>query len=375
MKKWLWVIAALLAAAALFLSYRFSSPGRHEQQLKLWYVSGEFSPADMELLASRYNDQRQGERYTLVPRGFSTEEELAAAFEQSRPDLLLCSYDRAASLGSREQLADLDGADWDYLPEIEDSLPYAGRSFFPLGSAVQVLVYNEEALAEGDIPVEFASLEALCATAEAWFAKTGRPFFTADAVTPLLAVWCGSLGYELQGNAERDALNQDFCRVYNQVAQCAYSGSFLPPTEDANGLVEVGEPPCALIPSNQATTLAEGCAAVPLPLPEGGAAVYVPEIVGLAVTGANSYAMPWARDFLLWLREEYSPWDALRLGLIPCTADTNGRPDLALSKLLMQVGESRKPLIYAPLSGYRENRREMENQLRHALDLLYGSVI
>ena len=140
-------------------------------------------------------------------------------------------------------------------------------------------------------------------------------------------------------------------------------------------MVEVGEPPCALIPSNQATTLAEGCAAVPLPLPEGGAAVYVPEIVGLAVTGANSYAMPWARDFLLWLREEYSPWDALRLGLIPCTADTNGRPDLALSKLLMQVGESRKPLIYAPLSGYRENRREMENQLRHALDLLYGSVI
>ena len=112
MKKWLWVIAALLAAAALFLSYRFSSPGRNGQQLKLWYVSGEFSPADMELLASRYNDQRQGERYTLVPRGFSTEEELAAAFEQSRPDLLLCSGGVSCVEGT---LGAAGGAGWSRL--------------------------------------------------------------------------------------------------------------------------------------------------------------------------------------------------------------------------------------------------------------------
>ena len=56
MKKWLWALAALLAAAALLITYRFSSPGRNGQQLKLWYVSGEFSPADLELLSSRYND-------------------------------------------------------------------------------------------------------------------------------------------------------------------------------------------------------------------------------------------------------------------------------------------------------------------------------
>ena len=53
MKKCFWALAALLAAAALFVAYRFSSPGRSSQQLKLWYVSGDFSPAVMELLASR----------------------------------------------------------------------------------------------------------------------------------------------------------------------------------------------------------------------------------------------------------------------------------------------------------------------------------
>lgn len=371
MKKWLWPLAALLAAAALFVTYRFSSPGRNGQQLKLWYVSGEFSPADVELLASRYNNQRQREHYALVVRGFATEAELAAAFEQSRPDLLLCSYDRAASLGSREQLATLAGADWDYLPEIEDSLPYAGHSFFPLGSAVPLLVYNETALEEAGIAAAFSSLEGLCATAETYREKTGKPFFTADAVTPLLAAWCGSLGYELQGEAERDALNQSFCRVYNGLAQCAYDGSFLPPTEDAPGLVETGEPPCALIASTQAVSLAEGCAAVPLPLPEGGAAVYVPEIMGLAVTGANSYALPSARAFLLWLRENYSPWDALSLGLVPTGVAVDCAPDLAMSRLLMEIYGSCRPLVYAPLGSYMEQRQEMEAQLSHTLDLLY----
>ena len=371
MKKWLWALAALFAAAALLIPYRFSSPGRSGQQLKLWYVSGDFSPADLELLASRYNDQRQGEHYALEVRGFGTEEELAAAFEQSRPDLLLCSYDRAASLGSREQLGSLAGADWDYLPAIEDSLPYAGRSFFPLGSAVPVLVYNQAALEAAGIAADFASLEELCATAEAYHEKFGKPFFTAHAVTPLLTVWCGSLGYELQGDAERDALSERFCRVYNGLAQCAYTGSFLPPTEDAPGLVEVGEPPCALIPSNRAVSLAEGCAAVPLPLPEGEAAVYVPEIMGLAVTGANSYALPSARAFLLWLRENYSPWDALSLGLVPTGAAADCEPDLAMSQLLMEIYENRRPLVYAPLGGYMEKRQEMEAQLSHALDLLY----
>lgn len=371
MKKWAWGLAALLAAAALLITYRLSSPGRSGQQLKLWYVSGDFSPAVMELLASHYNEQRRENDYPVSLRGFATEEELAAAFEQSQPDLLLCSYDRAASLGSREQLAELVGADWDYLPEIEDGLPYAGRSFFPLGSAVPLLAYNEAALAEAGVQADFASLEGLCATAEAYYEQTGKPFFTAGGVSPLLAVWCGSLGYALCGDAERDALSEVFCRVYNQLAQCAYDGCFLPPSENFTDFVETGELPCALISSTQAVTLAESCVLALLPLPAEGEAVYVPELMGLAVTGANSYALPSAKAFLLWLRDNYSPWDALALGLVPAGAAAECEPDLELSRLLMAVYESRRPLLYPPLSGYMENRREMEERLCYALDLLY----
>lgn len=371
MKKWVWSLTALLAAAAFLIAYRISAPSGSTRQLKLWYVSGDFSPAVMELLASHYNDQRREGDYPVSPRGFATEEELAAAFEQSRPDLLLCSYDRAASLGSREQLAELVGADWDYLPAIEDSLPYAGRSFFPLGSAVPLLAYNQAALAEAGLPADFATAEGLFTTAEAYHEKTGKPFFTADAVSPLLAVWCGSLGYELRGDAERDALNQTFCRMYNQLAQCAYDGGFLPPMENVADYVETGELPCALLLSTRAATLADGCALALLPLPEGGAAVYVPEIMGLAVTGVNSHALPSAKAFLQWLRENYSPWDALALGLVPTGAGVDCAPDLPLSRLLMTVYEHRQPLVYSPLSSYMEQRRELEDRLCHALDLLY----
>lgn len=370
MKKWAWSLAALLAAAAFLIAYRFTAP-TGGQQLSLWYVSGDFSPTALELLASRYNSQRQGEYYGLAPRGFSTEEELAAAFEQSRPDLLLCSYDRAASLGSREQLAELVGTDWDYLPEIEAGLPYAGRSFYPLGSAVTVLVYNEAALAGAGITADFSSLEGLCATAEAYREKTGKPFFSADEVTPLLAAWAGALGHRLYGQVERDALNESFRRVYNQLAQCTYGGSFAPPIENVTGLVETGELPCALISSLQAVSLGEGCAVAPLPLPAEGEPVYVPEIMGLAVTGANSYALPSAKAFILWLRDNNSPGDALALGMAPAGAAGDCQPDGALSRLLMESCESRRPLLYAPLGSFMEKRQEMETQLCHALDLLY----
>ena len=88
------------------------------------------------------------------------------------------------------------------------------------------------------------------------------------------------------------------------------------------------------------------------------------------ITMANSYALPSARAFLLWLRENYSPWDALSLGLVPAGA-ADCKPDLALSQLLMEVYENRRPLVYAPLGSYMEQRQEMEDQLGRALDLLY----
>lgn len=371
MKKWIWAVAVSLAAALFFVIYLLAAPAGSAQQLKLWYVSGDFSPAALEQLAKRYNSQREDEHYELVLQAFETEDELAAAFEQSRPDLLLCSYDRAASLGSREHLAELANADWDYLPAIEDALPFAGRSFYPLGSAIPLLACNDALPEAAGIAPELSSFEALCATAEKYSEKTGSPFFTAEDAAPPLAVWSASLGYELHGDMERDGLNKNFRDLYNRLAGCTAIGGFLPPADNAAELFEAGLIPCAIISSTRAARLAEGRTLLPLPLPEGGREVYTPEIMGLAVTGANSYSLPSARAFVLWLRDNFSAFDAFSLGLVPITAEADCQPELPLSLLLLDSYENFMPLVFSPLGSYMENRQEMERQLCRALDLLY----
>lgn len=372
MKKWMIAGAALLAAAVFSLIFFLFPGNRSQHQLSLWYVSGDYSPAVMELLAQVYNDQREKEDYPLAVRAFATEDELAAAFEQSQPDLLMCSYVRAASLGSREQLAAIDGLDYSYLTAIEDALPYAGHSFFPLGSSVPVLAYNKALLAGAGITPEFVSLEALCAAAGSYYEKTGSPFFTAQTAAPLLAVWSSSLGYELCGNLDRDSLSEHFCRVYNLLAQCAYNGSFLPLSEDAPQMVEVGLLPCALISSVQAAQLSDGCGLAPLPLPKGGSAVYVPELMGLAITGANTHALPSARAFLSWLNAALSSGSlALSMALVPAGEEVSCTADADLAALLMDMYRDCEPRLYSPLGDYAEAQPEFESQLCRTLDLLY----
>lgn len=372
MKKWTIAGAGFLAAAVFFLIFFLFPRNRSQQQLSLWYVSGDYSPAVMELLAQTYNDQREKDDYPLVVRAFATEDELAAAFEQSQPDLLMCSYVRAASLGSREQLAALDGIDYSYLPTIESVLPYAGHSFFPIGSSVPVLAYNKALLEDVGITPEFGSLEALCAAAELYYEKSGSPFFTAQATAPLLAAWSASLGYELHGNLGRDSLSEAFCRIYNLLAQCAYNGSFLPLSENAPQMVEAGLLPCALISSIQAAQLSDHCGFAPLPLPEDGSTVYVPELMGLAVTGANTHALPSARAFLSWMNASLSSGNlALSMALIPAGKEVSCTVDTDLATLLMDIYKNYEPRLYSPLGDYAEAQPEFESQLCRTLDLLY----
>ena len=130
MKKLLLVAIPCTAALVVFLIY-LNLARSGGSQLSLWYVEEELPPSVMESLAEEYNSQRGRDSYELLLRSFSSEEDLAAAFEQGRPDLLLCSYTRAASLGSRGLLGAVELADRDYLPALEEALPCAGRSFFP----------------------------------------------------------------------------------------------------------------------------------------------------------------------------------------------------------------------------------------------------
>lgn len=370
MKKILMSAAACAAALIVFLIYlKFEQGG--QQRLSLWYVEEYISAAAMEDLAEGYAGQRGREACELSLRSFSSEEELAAAFEQEQPDLLMCSYARAASLGSRGLLGEVELAAGDYLPAIEEALPFAGRSFFPLGSRVPVLAYNPAVLDETGISPEFESFESFMDTAGEYREKTGAPFFSAESLSPLLCALCGSLGYELKGEPELDGMDEDFRYVYNYLASAAIEGSFLPPGEGRLELAAGGLLPCAVLDSPSSSGLPEGLSYAPLPLPKGGETVYVPEILGFAVTGANTYALPGVRDFALWLRDYFSAEDALELGLIPASPLSEAETSSGLDNILIESWHNSEAHVYPPLGDFFDNRRNMETLLGHALDLLY----
>lgn len=370
MKKILPAAAAVAAALIVFFIY-LKLTGSGQEQLSLWYAEEQFPSSAMEELAERYLSRHGGADCRLVLRSFSSEAELAAAFESERPDLLLCSYTRAASLGSRGLLGSVELADSDYLPAIEDALPFAGRSFFPLGSRSPILAYNAAILEEAGISPEFDSFEDFMEKAGEYKERTGLPFFSAESLLPLLSSCCGSLGYRLVGDPKKDGLSQDFTSIYNSLASAALDGSFLPPDEDRLDLAAAGLLPLVVLDAPRTDALPEGLGYAPLPLPQSGRQVYVSDILGFAVTGANSYALPQARDFALWLRDSFSQKDVLALGLIPASSPSEVEAASNLELILIESWQEAEALLYPPLGDFTENRRDREEALCRALDLLY----
>jgi hypothetical protein len=364
-RPWLLAIAGFLAIFIFALYWVVYSPNKTTQELDLWYVSSDFSQEIMEQLADRYNLQRSGNDFKLVLHSFETEDELAAAYGDSYPDLLLCSYSRAASLGEREQLKQIDGLSFNYLPEITAALPYAGSSFFPLGSAVPVVVYNTSL-----IPKPSENLEEFYQQANEYYTATSSPFYTCETALSMLSCWSAALGYEIKGDLAVDDLSEVFCSVYNAMAEQVMNGSFLPPTEQALSLVSQGLIPCAIVPSYRAVSMSKNLAVSALPAVEGGENAYTPDLIGLAVTGNNRYTDDSCKAFALWLRRYFSTMDALNLGLVPATANASGQSYSELDSLLLDVYTG-TPVVYSPLGNFMQNREEMEAQIVRALDLLY----
>ena len=357
-------------AVVVFLIY-INLGGSGSQQLSLWYLEGDIPPAVMESLATDYNSGRGRDSYALSLRGFSTEDELASAFEQAQPDLLLCSYARAADLGSRGLLGKVDLADRDYLPAIEEALPYAGKSFFPIGSKAPVLVYSPSLLEGAGISPDFESFESFLLTAEKYTAEKGSPFFSSESLLPYLSTCCASLGYRLEGTTKQDGRSEEFAGTYNALASAAIGGSYLPPGADRLELAAAGLLPCVILDSPLSSGLPEGLSYGALPLPETGRQVYVPDILGFAVTGANTFAMSSVRDFLLWMQDGFSTDVVLSLAMVPVSSQLQTEGDSsALQQLLLRTYRQ-EAAVYPPLGSFYKNCGEMEKELCRTLDLLY----
>ncbi|MBR5094837.1 MAG: hypothetical protein IK095_07050, partial [Oscillospiraceae bacterium] len=219
--------ALLLAAICLLLCACGSGGARTDQErLTLWCLESDPLCPQLRELVGRYDRDTRG----LLPvdlRSFPDEESLAEAFHTARPDLLLCSHDRACALERQGLLRDVRAGLGEEAPACPESLAAAfdqvGRSYFPIGAEVTLLGLSRERA--GEIACEdLERLEGLCYSAEAYAARSGRPFFVAASYAEIFYQGMLSRNAEFHADPIRDRRNSAFLRVYSLLTDCAFEG-------------------------------------------------------------------------------------------------------------------------------------------------------
>ena len=347
------VLAGLLCLAVVHV---ISVPQVEHGKFTLWYAEEDCPRSVMESLLADY---RQETHCLIEAVAYPDEAALGEAFENGRPDLLLCSHvraidlDRRAPLKSTGQLPPLPS-------RVEEFLPATPGCYWPVGGRVPLLLYDAEKLQE---PPE--SLEALLRFAE----EAGKPVLAAESWSELLQAGMLSRGKKLHGAAEMDRAEKTCIELYNALAAAVFAGG-VGETDDPTLCVRQGKLTCAIVPSTALAGLGEdGPAVAPLPLPEKGETVYSAELLGFAFLGDEDAAKE-AADFLTWLAiGNRSAALALSAGLVPLTAPEE-EPETPLQKLLCELSAGDSLRFLDADSDYCKNRSALESRLRQGLDLL-----
>ena len=372
-RAFLWAVPAALLTALLCLAIYYYTPVSKTEHgnLTVWYAETDCPRPVMDALMEDYRSET---RCLVTAVVFPDEAALADAFENGKPDLLLCSHVRAWDMNGRAGLSLLDGLP--PLPEaVWESVDGINGGFFPFGGRLPLLLMDGKRVSE--LP---GSLETLLE----WAAKEKKPVLAADSWADLLYQEMFSQGRKLRGVLKADLRDEDYVKLYNALASCAYEGGIAGVGGGAE-YVRQGLLACAAVPSSALSGLRdeEGLIVSALPLPEGGQKVYSAELMGFAFLGEKKIAGE-AKDFLTWLGTgDHSSALALKAGLVPLTAvpeeETEKKPETepeqkpvrtAFEGLLCSLAEEGSLRYIDPASDYCKNRDALERRLRQSLDLL-----
>ena len=357
MKKWhLAAAAALIAAFAICLFLTLSPDTSPAKPLRLWYISVDCSDTALESLVSEYNSHGGKPTRRIELQSFEDEAALGAAFEADMPDLLLCSHAKAVQLASRGVLAKLE-TDTDVWTQEVSGLEGVREYFFPLGARVTVLLTDTEKCKAAGLPASWDSLEALLGTAQDYAASSGAPLLGADSYTSVFRGALLSLGAGFDPAAP-DARSEDYAKIYNALAQCAYNGGLSAAAGTPGAL------PCTLAWSTAlAGSLPVSLSASLAPLPEGGSDMRPAELLGIAVLRQESRNSGTVIAFIDWLcGGERLAALALGSGLVP-VSEPGSEPD----SLLLELYDCSK-LAFVDTDGSAE--QEFDAQFRRTIELL-----
>lgn len=299
------LIAVLAASAIVAGVYLFAVTREDESRgaVSVWYVEGGLADDELAEAVRDYNKSSSRGELPVKLVAFESEAAMAEAFDADAPDLVFCSHYRAFDMHSRSKLADISvqlGADApDYPKELSSRSVCIGKSFFPVGADVPVLLVNS-ALAQG---AELADMSALSASAEEYRAAVGAPFYAVDSYSALFFTELLREGEEFSATLEAKP-SEAYAVLYNLLAENAYTGAMaiLPQGTAADAVVR-GELACAVVmtsalPSRLGSALA--VRTVP-PLAAGGGSGTVGTAWGFAVPAMGSRSTADIAAFLSWL--------------------------------------------------------------------------
>ena len=296
------LIAAGIIAGAAFFASSDSSIGRGT--VTLWCVDGSGLTDKLKEAVGDYNSSPNRTGLLVEVHSFESEEKLAEAFEISSPDILLCAHTRAFSLSSREKLTDISAELLSaprYSPAVTGRKPCIGRSFFPIGFDLPVLIINN-ALCE---KTSFDSLEAMLTEASAYTAETDDPFFGCDGYSKLFSLMMLRNGKTFSADFENES-GKLYIDLYNLFARAAFDGSMYTETENTAQYVSAGALPCAIVSSSSLAGMElDGMSVSDVPAPADAVnADTVGTALGFAVTNGGSRSTSDIAAFISWFFEE-----------------------------------------------------------------------
>lgn len=368
------LIAVLAALAIVGGIYAFAVTREDESRgaVSVWYVEGGFADEELNEAARDYNKSSARGELPVRLTGFESEEAMAEAFDKSAPDLIFCSHYRAFDMHSRSKLTDLSaqlGADApDYPKELSSRSACIGKSFFPVGSDVPVLLVNS-ALAQG---AEFADMEAMSAEAEAYRASVGAPYYAAESYCALFFTELLREGEEFSAALETKP-SEAYTTLYNLLAENAYSGAMtVLPQGAAADAVGRGELACAFVMTSALPARLDRALevrAVP-PLAAPGGSGTVGTAWGFAVPAMGSRSMSDIAAFLSWLFSgNRDARFALQCRLVPAQPSSLITRD-ALWSTLLTLDPGGIVALPSPDGAYAERQEAFESEFRARMEFL-----